>query len=299
MTENTRPTIGFIGLGLMGAAMVQRLQECGYTLTVVAHRNRRPIDAAVERGATEVSTPGEVAGNSDIVMLCVDTSDAVESVMLGPDGVIERLERGKLVIDFGTSLPDSTIRLAASVEEKGASMMDAPLGKTPAQAVLGQLNIMAAGSDEDFTRAKPVLGDLAENLFHVGPLGTGHRLKLINNFVAQTQLLAVAQAFAVADKVGLPRQTLYEVMSSGPIGSGLLDFVKAYAIDGDPSALAFSLANARKDVGYFVAMAEASGCTSPIGSATHATLDAAVKAGFGDRHVPEAIDFFAQQGHSA
>lgn len=95
--------------------------------------------------------------------------------------------------------------------------------------------------------------------------------------------------------VGLPRQTLYDVVSSGPIANGLFDFVKTYAIDGDPNKLAFSLANARKDVGNFVSMAEAAGFKSAIGSATHATLDAAVDAGFGDRYVTEAVDFFAKQ----
>lgn len=294
MRDKNKPRIGFIGLGLMGSAMVQRLQECGYPVTVTANRNRAPIKAAVERGATEVGNPGEVAASSDIVMLCVDTSDAVESIMLGEHGVIESLQKGALVIDFGTSLPTSTVKLAALVEEKGASMMDAPLGKTPAQAVHGALNIMAAGSDEDFARAKPVLENLAENLFHLGPLGTGHRIKLINNFVAQTQALAAAQAFAVADKVGVPRKAIYDVMSAGPVGGGMLDFVKAYAIDGDPDKLAFSLANARKDVGYFVAMAEAAGFDPTMARTTHVCLDSAVDAGFGARHVPEVVDFFAK-----
>jgi 2-hydroxy-3-oxopropionate reductase len=290
------PRIGFIGLGLMGAAMVQRLQECGYNVTVTANRNRAQIEAAVERGATEVGTPGEVAANVDIVMLCVDTSDAVESIMLGADGVIEHLRKGVLVIDFGTSLPTSTRKLSELVAARGASMMDAPLGRTPAHAALGQLNIMAAGTADDFARAKPVLEDLAENLFHLGPLGTGHQIKLLNNFVGQTQALAVAQAFAVADKVGVPRQAFYDVVSAGPVSSGILDFVKAYAIDGDPNQLEFSLDNARKDVGYFVTMAESAGFDSTIGKATFSCLDDAVKASFGQRHVSEIVDFFAGQG---
>ncbi len=290
MTANMR--IGFIGLGLMGSAMVERLQACGYDVSVVAHRNRAPIDAAVERGAREYQTPGEIAGNSDIVMLCVDTSDAVERVMSGPDGIIENIAEGVLVIDFGTSLPASTVALAGEVREKGASMMDAPLGRTPAHARCGQLNIMAAGSDEDFARAKPVLEDLAENLFHVGPLGTGHRLKLVNNFISISQMLLYGQAFAVSEAVGLPKQTLYEVMSSGPIGNGMLDFTRQYAVDGDRNALAFSIANARKDVGYFLRMIENDGISSELGSSAKAVLDEMVDAGFGDRYVSEVTDYF-------
>ena len=293
MNTNTKPRIGFIGLGLMGSAMVERLQDCGYQLAVTAHRNRKPIEAAVARGADEVSSPGEVARASDIIMLCVDTSDAVERVMSGDDGVINHLKPGSMVIDFGTSVPASTLKLAKQVEARGASMLDAPLGKTPAQAKLGLLNIMAAGSEEDFARAESVLNDLAENLFHVGPLGTGHKLKLLNNFIAQTYLLSVAQAFALADQIDVPREVMNDVIGSGPVGSGLMNFVAAYALDGNPDALAFSLANARKDVGYFVRMAEEAGFKSVIGQATSTTLDQALAAGFGDRNVPEAVDYFA------
>ncbi len=284
--------VGFIGLGLMGSAMVERLQARGYDLNVVAHRNRKPIDAAVERGANECRTPGDLATSSDIVMLCVDTSDAVENVMLGPDGVIEHIANEALIIDFGTSLPASTLELAARAADKGASMMDAPLGRTPAHARHGQLNIMAAGASDDFARAKPVLEDLAENLFHVGPLGSGHRLKLINNFISISQMLLYGQAFTVSESAGLPKQTLYEVMSSGPIGNGLLDFTRQYAVDGDRDALAFSVANARKDVGYFLRMIEGDGISSDLGTAAKTVLDRMVNAGFGDRYVSEISDYF-------
>ncbi|MDE0769626.1 MAG: NAD(P)-binding domain-containing protein, partial [Opitutaceae bacterium] len=103
MTDSPKPSIGFIGLGLMGSAMVERLQSLGYALTVIAHRKREAIDAAVARGASEAKTPGELAQASDIVMLCVDTSASVEANMNGPDGIIENIRSGSLVIDFGTS----------------------------------------------------------------------------------------------------------------------------------------------------------------------------------------------------
>ncbi len=185
--------------------MVERLQALGYPVTVIAHRNRAPIEAAVARGAKEASTPGTLASTSDIIMLCVDTSAAVESVMRGPDGVIENLTDGSLVIDFGTSLPGSTRALADEVKARNSAMVDAPLGRTPAHAVDGLLNIMAAGAREDFDKAKPVLDDLGENVFHVGPIGAGHTLKLINNFYAQTKACALAEAFAMADLADLDR----------------------------------------------------------------------------------------------
>jgi len=288
-----RPAIGFIGLGLMGSAMVERLQSLGYPLTVIAHRNRANIDAAVGRGAAEAKTARDLAAASDIVMLCMDTSAAVEARMYGEDGVIAGLKPGAVAIDFGTSLPGSTNEIAGKVEAAGGRYMDAPLGRTPAHAVDGKLNIMAAGAAEDFAKVEPVLKDLGENVFHVGPLGAGHTLKLINNFFAMTTACAMSEAFAMADRAGIPREQLYAVMSAGPLHSGMMDFVKAQAVDGKPDALAFTIANARKDTGYYNQMADAFGVETLMGVAAKRALGLAKVAGHGERYVPEMVDFFS------
>lgn len=292
MTTN-RPAIGFIGLGLMGSAMVERLQSLGYPMTVIANRNRKGVDAAVGRGASEVRSARDIAAASDIVMMCMDTSASVEARMLGEDGVIAGLKPDTLVIDFGTSLPGSTLALAPQVEAAGGRYMDAPLGRTPAHAVDGQLNIMAAGAAEDFARAEPVLNDLGENVFHVGPLGAGHTLKLINNFFAMTTACAMSEAFAMADRAGLPREKLYEVMSAGPLKSGMMDFVTAYALEDVPDKLAFSVTNAKKDVGYYAAMADGLGVTSIMSIGAKQALGVAKSTGHGDKMVPQMVDFFA------
>ncbi len=292
----TKPKIGFIGLGLMGSAMAERLQSLDYPMTVIAHRNRAPIDAAVSRGAAEAKSFAELAAGSDIVMLCVDTSDAVESAMFGEEGVIAAIPSGAMVIDFGTSLPDSTRRIGAALADRGAAMLDAPLGRTPAHALEGKLNIMAAGTEEAYRQAEPVLGDLGENVFHVGPLGAGHTLKLINNFFAMTTACAMSEAFVMADLAGLKRETLYDVMAAGPLRSGMMDFIKANAIDGQPDMLAFSIANGRKDVGYYTAMADALGAQSFIAPATKQQLGIAKANGWGQRMVrmvPEMVDYLA------
>ena len=289
----TKPRIGFIGLGLMGSAMVERLQDLDYPVTVIAHRSRTRIDAAIARGADEAKSFAALAAGSDIVMLCVDTSDSVEAAMFGPDGVIGAIPSGAMVIDFGTSLPDSTRRIGAALEEKGAQMLDAPLGRTPAHGREGKLNIMAAGTDAAFAKAEPVLKDLGENVFHVGPLGAGHTLKLINNFFAMTTACAMSEAFAMADLAGLKRETLYDVMAAGPLRSGMMDFIKANAVDGKPDMLAFSISNARKDVGYYAAMADALGVPSFISPATKQQLGIAKANGWGDRMVPEMVDYLA------
>lgn len=170
----SKPTIGFIGLGLMGGAMVGRLQDQGYDLVVVANRSRTYVDRAVERGAVEVTTARAVAEASDIVMLCMDTSDNVEARMRGDEGVIAGLKPGAVVIDFGTSLPASTKALGAEVEAVGGTMLDCPIGRTPMHAKDGLLNLMGSGDKAAFDKVKPCLTTWARTSSTLGlwALGT-------------------------------------------------------------------------------------------------------------------------------
>lgn len=288
-----KPSIGFIGLGLMGSAMVGRMQSLGYQMTVIANRSRSNVEAAVARGATELATSREIAAASDIVMLCMDTSASVESRMFGEDGVIAGLKKGTIVIDFGTSLPGSTRTIGEAVAEAECTYLDAPLGRTPSHAIDGQLNIMAAGNKAAYDKIKPILDDLGENVFHLGDLGTGHTIKLINNFFAQTVATAMSEAFAIADVAGVDRQKLYDVMSAGPLKSGMMDFIKANAIDGNPNMLAFSINNAAKDVGYYSRMVEDFGAVSLMSAGTKSALELAKSHNYGDRMVPELVEFIS------
>jgi len=291
----TKPAIGFIGLGLMGAAMVTRLQAMGYGLTIVANRSRANVDAAVERGATEVGTAREVAEASDIVMLCMDTSASVEARMRGPEGVIAGLRPGAVVIDFGTSLPASTRVLGAEVADAGGAYLDGPLGRTPDHAVEGMLNIMASGDRNAFEKVKPVLEDLGENVFNLGALGSGHTVKLMNNMFGMTVANAMCEVFAMSDKMGVDRAAVYDVMAAGPLRSGMMDFVKGYAVDGDPALLAFAIKNAHKDVGYYAQMAKDAGTESLMAQGALTALGESKEVGNGDRMVSEQVDYFVKK----
>ncbi|NNE54079.1 MAG: NAD(P)-dependent oxidoreductase [Sulfitobacter sp.] len=291
----SKPKIGFIGLGLMGGSMVCRLQDLGYELSVLGNRDRTHLDAAIARGATEAPNAKAVAEASDIVMLCMGTSDHVEGRMRGKDGVIAGLREGAVVIDFGTSLPASSRALAKEVAAVGASFLDAPLGRTPAHAKDGLLNIMASGDRAAFDKVEPVLKDLGENVFHLGATGSGHTIKLINNFFGMTVANAMAEAFAMADVAGVDRAQLYDVMSAGPLHSGMMDFVKAYGVDGDPSMLAFAIKNAAKDVGYYARMAEEAGVDSLMSKGTLKALTEARDSGQADEMVSQMVDFYAKR----
>ena len=284
--------IGFIGVGLMGAAMAHRLIDTGHTLQVLGNRNKENVIALVDRGATEAASAAELAKASDVVMLCMGTSDQVEGRMRGADGVISGLNSGAVVIDFGTSLPASTRTLGDEVAAAGGHYLDAPLGRTPAHAKDGLLNIMCAGDESAYKKVLPVLNDLGENVFHLGALGSGHTVKLINNFFGMTVANAMCEAFAMADVQGVDRKAVYDVMSAGPLHSGMMDFVKGYGVDGDPSQLAFAIKNAAKDVGYYSQMAEQAGVESVMSGSTLSALNDANQLGKGEEMVSQMVDYY-------
>ncbi len=290
-----KPTIGFIGLGLMGGAMVGRLQDLGYQLTVLGNLNRTYLDVAIGHGATEAATAKIVAQASDVVMLCMGTSDHVEGRMRGTGGVIAGLLPGATVIDFGTSLPGSSRTLAIEVAQAGGTFLDAPLGRTPAHAKDGLLNIMTSGDKSAFDAVEPVLKDLGENVFYLGEVGSGHTIKLINNFFGMTVANAMAEAFAMADVAGVDRAQLYDVMAAGPLHSGMMGFVKAYGVDNDPAQLAFAIKNAAKDVGYYARMAEDTGVNSIMCKGPLAALIDARDNGQADDMVSQMVDYYVRQ----
>ena len=289
----SKPVIGFIGLGLMGGNMVENLQKRGFEV-VVMDLNKDAVQRVLDRGnASEASSPKELAEKADIVELCVTTSAVVEKLVYGDNGLLAGFSEGDVLIDFGTSIPASTQKIGADLAAKGVGMIDAPLGRTPAHAKDGLLNIMAAGDKATFDKYESMLKEQGENVFYLGKLGAGHTTKLINNFMGMTSVVAMSQAFAAAKLAGVDRQQLYDIMSSGPSNSPFMKFCKNYAVDGN-SDLGFSLNNANKDLGYFAQMVSDLGSRSLVTEATSASLQAAVDEGMGNGNVPEIFDYFVE-----
>ncbi|NAZ95402.1 NAD(P)-dependent oxidoreductase [Vibrio toranzoniae] len=289
----TKPVIGFIGLGLMGGNMVENLQTRGYHVNVMDLSEEAMARVTARGNATAFTSAKELAAASDIVQFCLTTSAIVEKIVYGEDGVLAGIKEGAVLVDFGTSIPASTKKIGAALAEKGAGMIDAPLGRTPAHAKDGLLNIMAAGDMETFNKVKPVLEEQGENVFHLGALGSGHVTKLVNNFMGMTTVATMSQAFAVAQRAGVDGQQLFDIMSAGPSNSPFMQFCKFYAVDGEEK-LGFSVANANKDLGYFLALCEELGTESLIAQGTATSLQAAVDAGMGNNDVPVIFDYFAK-----
>lgn len=289
----SKPIIGFIGLGLMGGNMVENLQKRGFEV-IVMDLDKSAVQRVLDRGnATEAKSPKELAEKADIVQFCLTTSAVVEKIVYGDNGVLAGIKEGSVLIDFGTSIPASTKKIGADLAKKGVGMIDAPLGRTPAHAKDGLLNIMAAGDKATFDKYESMLKEQGENVFYLGALGAGHTTKLINNFMGMTTVTAMSQAFAAAELAGVDRQQLYDIMSAGPSNSPFMKFCKNYAVDGN-SDLGFSINNANKDLGYFAQMVSDLGSVSLVAEATSKSLQAAVDAGMGDGNVPEIFDYFVK-----
>lgn len=286
-----KPRIGFIGIGMMGHGMAKNLVTKGYPLTVLVHRNREPLKDLVAAGAREAANPAALARESDIVFLCVTGTPQVEAVVHGPEGLLSAARPGLLVVDTSTAEPVSTAAIRAAFVAKGAEFVDAPLSRTPREAEEGRLNIMVGADDTVFARLEPVLRAFCENVIHAGPPGHGHTLKLINNFLSMTIAASTAEALATAVRAGVPVKKLYEVVSAGPINSGIFQMIVGKMLnESDLSGLKFTLVNAMKDLRYYTHLAESLPATAIVGDAVHQSLVQANLLGFGDKYIASLIE---------
>lgn len=291
----TKEAVGFIGVGLMGQGMARNLVDKGFPLTVMGHRNRKPVEELVAAGAKEAKTPRELAAQSTIIFLCVTGSAQVEEVVNGPDGIIAGAKPGTVVVDCSTSDPGSTVRIAAQLEAKGLHLADAPLGGTPAQAALGQLSAMVGASPEVFARIKPACEAWAQKVVHLGPVGDGHKMKLLNNFLSMGYAAIYAEALTLAQKIDITPQTFDSVIRGSRMDCGFYQTFMQYVLERDRNAHKFTLVNALKDVRYLESVANAAGVPNPIGNAVKNTFASAVAAGKGEDYVPMISDFIAER----
>jgi len=285
--------IGFIGVGLMGHGMAKNIVEKGYPLTVMAHRNRKPIEDLVGRGAKEAASVKEIGAASTIVFLCVTGSREVEAAVRGlKDG----LKPGSVIVDCSTADPNSTIALAAELKPLGIDYVDAPLGGTPVQAEEGKLSAMVGAEDAIFARVQPVIETWAGKVVHVGGVGDGHRMKLLNNFLSMGYAALYSEALALSAKVGITPERFDSVIRGGRMDCGFYQTFMGYTIEGNREAHKFTLSNAFKDMRYLEAMADAAGLANPVGNAVKNSFALAVNNGGGgaEDYVPHLVDYIGR-----
>jgi 3-hydroxyisobutyrate dehydrogenase-like beta-hydroxyacid dehydrogenase len=272
--------VGFLGLGIMGSRMAANLARAGAPLTVWTHTPGKAERWAAEHGASSAATPAQAAAASDVVISMVVDGEQVASVLLGADGVIEAAHERLLAIDMSTIGPADARAIGRRLGERGVAMLDAPVTGSSPRAEDGSLTIMAGGKADDYARALPLLRPMGELIVHVGELGQGQMLKLINNALGAANAAAVAEALLLGAATGVDLDALEQIVAAGSGASAQLQS-KARPMREHDYATLFKTEHMLKDVRLCLEEAQRAGV--PFASASHARdlLTATIGRGYG------------------
>ncbi len=289
--------IGFIGLGLMGGYMASNILAAGYPLKAFDPK-ATAVEALIAKGAEGGENAAELGRDCSIVFLCVPTSEHVEQVIDGENGLragAKAAGNALIIVDCSTSQPTVTRRLAASLADDGITLVDAALGGTPTQAESGQLQAIVGSSDETLARLRPVLEAWAGKILHCGGVGTGHTMKLLNQFLAMSYGAVFSEALTIGAKAGISPQVFDSVIRGSRMDSGFYQTFFQYVLERDRNAHRFTLANAGKDIRYVAALADALEVKADVAHAVSDLYASALAQGDGDKFVPELSDIVANR----
>lgn len=273
--------VGFVGLGIMGSRMAANLVRAGHDLTVYNRTRERAEAWAAEHRATVASTPAEVAAAAEVIITMLVDGGQVESVLLGDDGVAAAARPGTLCVDMSTIAPADARRIGAVLAEREIGFIDAPVTGSSPRAEDGTLTIMAGAAEHDFARARPLLEAMGELVLHVGPLGHGQTIKLINNAVAAANASTLAQALIVGRATDVDLDALVQVMGAGSGGSAMLALKAGPMREHDYTTL-FKLEHMLKDVRLCLEEGQAAGVPFPAAADVREVLNAGMGRGLGD-----------------
>jgi 2-hydroxy-3-oxopropionate reductase len=285
MTE----TIGFIGLGVMGAPMARRLAS-KYDLTVY---DVDLVKTGAIAGANHAESIAGVARRATVVFLSLPGSESVRDVILGEGGLKTNLERGSVIIDTSTTLPTTSQEIARSLQGSGIGFLDAPVSGGEKAAIDGTLSVMVGGADETFQRCRAVLGAIGTNVVRLGDNGMGGVAKLVNNLIVGVTFVAVAEGFALGTKSGLDPSVLYEAIRHGWAGSRVLD-VSAEAMLERNFRPGGSVDIHWKDLGYALALAREMDVPVPAAAIAHEIFKTARAAGKGRLSQPAIVQLWEE-----
>ena len=273
-------TIGFIGLGLMGRPMCRNLLSTGAKL-IVANRSPQPCKDMAEAGATSVASPAEMASLANVIIIMVADTPAVESVLLGDNGLIHSLQKNSLVIDMGTTSVPATYRFGEMIEKKHGHYVDAPVSGGTIGAESGNLTIMAGGTETAFAKALPILKVLGDHITHVGATGAGQVAKAANQVIVGLNIGAVAEAFALAKAAGVQPAKVREALQGGFADSRILEVHGKRMVDADYTLGARSTTQ-RKDMHQAVEFAASLGLDMPATTLSRTLYDQLIEQGGSD-----------------
>ena len=286
--------VAFIGLGIMGSRMAVHLARAGHELTVWNRTGEKAEQWALVHGGMVAATPADAAAEAEVAITMVVDGPQVEAVLLGPGGVAEGAGSDLLCVDMSTIAPSDTRRLGAAMAERGIAFMDAPVTGSSPKAEDGTLTIMAGGDERDFVRARPLFEAMGELVLHVGELGHGETIKLINNAVAAVNAAVVGEALLVGRRAGVDLDALERVIGAGSGGSAMLA-LKAGPMRRHDYETLFKLEHMLKDVRLCLEEGQAVG--GPFTFAAHAReiLTAAAGRGLGEADFAALIEVLEGQ----
>ena len=286
--------LGYVGLGVMGTAIVRRLLTAGHEVVVW---NRTPEKAAplLEEGARWVESPREAAEQSEIVFTMVTNTAAVDAVTDGDRGILSGLAPGGLYVDMSTAGPANTRSLAERVaEETGAQMLDSPVSGTSITVEQGKASLMVGGEDDAFERARPVLDAIGPRVIHVGPVGSAVTMKIAVNLSLAVQMLAFSEGVLIAEKSGISREKAVEVMLASVIASPMVAY-RGPLVLGHPDEVWFDCNMMQKDLNLALELGRQLEVPLPTTAVTNELLTAARGLGIGDRDFAVLFDVLAAQ----
>lgn len=284
-------TVGFLGLGIMGSRMAANLQRHGFAVTAWTRTPGKAEAWAAEHGAAAAATPAQAAARADVVISMVVDGAQVESVLLADGGAAEGAAAGTLVVDMSTIAPGDARRIGARLGERGIAFVDAPVTGSSPRAEDGTLTIMAGGDPADVERARPLLEAMGELIVHVGALGQGQTVKLINNAVAAANAATLAQALVVADAAGVDLDAMERILGAGSGASTMLA-LKAEPMRAHDYTTLFKTDHMLKDVRLCLEEAQAAGVPFPAAAAARDALVAASGRGYGDQDFAAIVEAF-------
>jgi 3-hydroxyisobutyrate dehydrogenase len=286
--------IGFLGLGAIGAPMAVHLGR-RFQLTVYNRTRARAEEFARRYPAAVAATPADAARGADVIVTCLPTSREVEQVLEGPEGIIRELPRGALFIDCTSGDPADSRRIAARLASQEVAFVDAPVSGGTNGAEAGTLTIMVGGEDHAFRRAVPVLSAFGKRIEHMGPVGTGHAMKAINNALLAVNLLAVGEGLAALVKAGVAARTALDVLNASSGRSFVSEALVPERVMTGEWPRTFRLALLEKDVGIARGVVEEAGVPGPMLELT-GNLCSRARAALGDQaDYVEAIRWIEQQ----
>jgi 3-hydroxyisobutyrate dehydrogenase-like beta-hydroxyacid dehydrogenase len=283
--------VAVLGTGRMGSAMARSLVAGGHAVRLYNRTPARAESLAAEIGAEVAVTPADAVAGAEVGLTMLADDAAVEQTYRQPDGVLEGIRAGTVLLEMSTVEPQLSQTLAPEVAMRGGALLDAPVSGSVALAQAGKLTIMAGGDTEALERVRPVLDSLAARVFHIGPVGTGAAMKLAVNSIVFALDIAVAEGLVLAERAGIERARAYDVFEASAIGAPLVSYKRAHFVDPDEAPVGFSLELAGKDLRLIEALAESVGLQLPQLALNRRQIDAAARTQGGER------DFALVAGH--